>query len=776
MPDRRKPMSNDELAAAVGRMIEDAQSYRDEQLMPPRLTAMEYYNGEMKDTPAEDNRSSVVSKDVRAAIKKLKPSIYRTILGSDKVVEYQPVGEGDEESAEQATDYVNFIVIPECNARKAIKDAIHDALLLRNGILKWWFEEKTDIIVTRHSGLSDSEWTQLAAPDEVEVLEHSERQEQVQIPETGELATVTLHDAKIKRTEAEGKIKLGTVPMEEFLIDEGAASIEDAIIVGQQTRERRTDLIAAGYDKKVIMNLPDASDDDEQDVEELTRRDDIGDQNETDNLPKELREVDHYEVFVRIDHDQDGIAELRRIVFIGGKKGKNIFDNDEWDMAPYSDVRMEDRPHQWEGYSVYDDVEEIQRVKTVLTRETLDNIYWQNAQQPVYQEGTVENPESVTTPRFGEPIRIRQGVSARDAVAYNSVPFVGESSFAMLGYMDETITDRTGISEAASGLAPDALQNMTAKATGLIEQAGIGQVQDIVATIADGGLKRAFSGLLKLVIQHQDKPRTVRLRDEWVTFDPKSWDASMDATVNTGLGAGTRERDMAAMTFITQLQEKLLTTLGADNPFVKPDDLWNGISKMVEATGLRTPEMYFTKPDEQEIAARLEEQRNTPSPEEIKIQGQMQLEQAKLQQQMQLEQAKMASQANKEKAQMEADLVVKTKEAENQALINAQEIQFKRDELATRAAIEERKLQQQRELELLKLKVTEDSDGQFVPQREADIGELLNLVTSLSAAMQSERRVVRDENGDIIGVSIGGVEQAIIRDGNDDIIGIGTLN
>jgi len=33
-------------------------------------------------------------------------------------------------------------------------------------------------------------------------------------------------------------------------------------------------------------------------------------------------------------------------------------------------------------------------------------------------------------------------------------------------------TDRTGISDASSGMAPDALQNMTAKATALVEQAG----------------------------------------------------------------------------------------------------------------------------------------------------------------------------------------------------------------------------------------------------------------------------------------------------------------
>jgi hypothetical protein len=117
--------------------------------------------------------------------------------------------------------------------------------------------------------------------------------------------------------------------------------------------------------------------------------------------------------------------------------------------------------------------------------------------------------------------------------------------------------DRTGISDASSGMAPDALQNMTAKATALVEQAGIGQTELMVRTFAQG-LRRVFKGLLGLTIKHQDRPRAVRLRGKWVTFDPRNWNAGMDATVNTGLGAGTRERDMLMIQMIQQLQEKLL--------------------------------------------------------------------------------------------------------------------------------------------------------------------------------------------------------------------------
>lgn len=123
----------------------------------------------------------------------------------------------------------------------------------------------------------------------------------------------------------------------------------------------------------------------------------------------------------------------------------------------------------------------------------------------------------------------------------------------------------------------------------------------------------------------------VRLRGQWVTFDPRQWNAGMDATVNTGLGAGTRERDMMMIQMILQLQEKLLMTLGPDNPYVSPDNLYNGIAKSAEAAGLKSPDLYFTKPAPEEIQRRMQAAAAKPDPEMQKLQMQAQAEAAKAQ-------------------------------------------------------------------------------------------------------------------------------------------------
>ena len=669
----------------VSALVKQAEDYRDDR-SADRIKAMAYFDGDAKELqkyiPAEEGRSSVVSRDVRAAIRKIQPSISRTILGNDEIVEFQPIGDGDHEMAEQATDFVNYIALPECSGRQAIDDAINDALRLRNGIIKWWQETNVDVKTSLHTGLDEASFVHLVEPDDVEVLEHTQRVEAIDTPQGPMEAPV--HDVRIRRRVETSRPRLAAIPMETFLIHPDAISLEESPILGEKTVERRSDLVRMGYDKDQVWSAPSSnSSATGEDVERDARRRDVED---ADDAPqKALEEVDYYDLLVRVDRDGDGIAELRRMVFAGGLKPENLLEDVEWDEINYADIVCERRPHQWEGTSVTDDVAEIQKIKTVLLRQTLDNLYWQNNLQPVVQEGVINNPESVLTPEFGLPIWVAQGRDVREAVSYNVVPMVADKSFSMLEYLDGEMTDRTGISDASSGMAPDALQNMTAKASSMIEAAGIGQTEMMVRAIAES-LKPVFRGLLRLIIQHQDKPRTVRLRDEWVTFDPRTWNADMDAVVNVGLGAGTRERDMMAMQQVIGLQAQILTGMGPQvgMQFVSPENAYNAYAKMIESSGLRSVGLYLSKPDPQAIQQAM--QQGQPNPEEIKAQAAMRLEQARTHGKLQVEQfraqakaaadqansqlriaeisANIEKDAHKEQAQLDADLATRLQEIE----------------------------------------------------------------------------------------------------------------
>lgn len=233
---------------------------------------------------------------------------------------------------------------------------------------------------------------------------------------------------------------------------------------------------------------------------------------------------------------------------------------------------------------------------------------------------------------------------------------IADKSFSMLHYLDQELVDRTGIPDISSGLSPEILQNMTATATSLIEQSGVGQVELIVCTLAQG-LERLFRGLLRLIIQHQDKVRMVRLRDQWISFDPRHWNSDMDSKVNIGLGSGSREKDTMMISHLLGLQKEILATFGINNPFVSSTNLYNGIARLAESIGVQNVNEYFTRPDFSDHLTA------DPMNEHIqRLQFEQFLSYARLQADIELKRAKIQAEIILKIQQIEAEYLLKEKE------------------------------------------------------------------------------------------------------------------
>ncbi|WP_210160720.1 portal protein [Liberibacter crescens] len=601
-------MGDDDFASQVSKLLDDAKKQNTER-SSYRTKASAYYDGTMKaiDAVTKQGRSHAVSRDIRGVIAKILPSLRRVLIGSDKVVEYQPVGPEDEGEADQATDYVNEIVFPESHGYEAVEEALHDALLLRNGFLTWRYESRKKTETDLYTGLDQTAFVMLVSNDDVDVLEHSEQPQKM--PDGSE---EVLHDVRIRRTYVDSRVRIEAVPPEEFLISPEAVTIKEAVLVGRQTKLRRSDLIEMGYDRDVVDALP--------------LGDSVENKKTFDGMSysdRSLQEIDYYELYVRIDDDDDGIAELRRVVMAGGRSAGNILENEPWDEAPFASLICRRYPHRFEGESIYDDVFDIQEQKTVILRQSFDNLYLQNIPRTIVNPDVLENVDEFLEQDIDRPVFIKGGYLPSQAVDTHVVPMVADKSFPFMEYLDRELVIRTGISDASSGLDPEALQNMTATATALINQGGIGQTELMVATLAHG-LKAMFRGVLRLITQHQDKPRTVRLRKQWVKIDPRVWNTDMDVTVNTGLGSGTKERDMMVISHIQQLQQTLYSMFGPDNPFLTSENIWNALVKLVEAAGIRNVEQYFTHPDPAMIQQRLQAAAGQTDPETAKIQAKAQ--------------------------------------------------------------------------------------------------------------------------------------------------------
>ena len=676
---------DDKFASDVSNLVSSATLYRDS-LSSDRIRAMQYFNGEMTDIEPRKGWSQVVSMDVRATMKKLLPSLMRTMLGNEIVAEFSGQNEDDVEGAEQATDYINLVVFPESEGEKAVHDAMHDACLLRNGILFVGVEEKTVVTGSSHTGLDEVSISDLVNDDAVEVLESrqypdpEQQIDQTAMDQSGPQDPMhqpmppmppepsMLYDIKIKRTVHKSKVLLQSVPPEEYLIHPDAVdSQNDAPLVGREGRKSRSDLIAMGYDYDMVMALPAVSYNATSDGEKFSRRQDSWMQNTVDQ--KELEQVLYYDLYVRLDYDGDGIAELRHVCAAGDLTSKHILVNDYADFVRYFDVVIERRPHQWEGTSITDDLIEIQRVKTVCLRNMMDNTY-----QVIIPTKTINvdklkdgNADAFMDPEPGRPAWLTGVDKVSDAVQYDVTPYIGDKAMAAIEYWDRQISDRTGIDDTSAGMPDNALQNVTAKATAVMEQKGIAQTEMMVRTIANC-LKPVFGALLQLSIQNQDKARMIRLRGKDVRIDPRSWNATMDVRINTGLGAGSRERDMMVMGQIMQVQQTLEQLFGADSPILKPENIYNAVESMVHAAGIKSVGKYFTKPSPESIQAYKDAKAQQKSPEQQKVDAQIQLlgEQSKAN--TAKETAQMQADTITTNAKRDADLMIKEAEAKkNQA-------------------------------------------------------------------------------------------------------------
>jgi hypothetical protein len=112
----------------------------------------------------------------------------------------------------------------------------------------------------------------------------------------------------------------------------------------------------------------------------------------------------------------------------------------------------------------------------------------------------------------------------------------------------------------------------------------------------------------------------VRMRNEWVSIDPRFWDASMDANINIALGNGDTNEKLQALMMIMSKQEQILNQLGPQNPLVTPQQFSNTLRKVVELSGFKDTTSYF-----QQIPADYQPPappQPKPSPEEILAQVQ----------------------------------------------------------------------------------------------------------------------------------------------------------
>ena len=539
---------------------------------------MDYYYG-LPFGNEVDGRSQYVDSSVMDTIEWIKPSLMRVFASGEEMVRFNPVGPEDIETAEQATDYVNYIFARDNPGWEILYTWFTDALLQKNGIVKCWWDETEEWNREEYNNLEEMEFTVLLEDDDVEVLEHTAYEEN----------GGTYHDVVISRRAGKGRVKIENVTPDEFLISRESKSIEDASFVCQRVMKTVSQLREMGYDFDVD-ELGSGDDMIEYSAERLSRYaydDSSGFPGFSNSEPEEaLRRFWLHESFIRTDYDGDGIAELRKVCSIGDK----VLANEPIDRIPFVSITPIKIPHKFFGLSIADLVMDIQLIKSTLMRNLMDNMYSQNFGRYAVLEGQA-NLDDLLTQRPGGVVRVK----SPNAIMPLATPQLEQSSFEMLGYLDQLRESRSGVNKYSQGLNDNALtSHTTATAVNATMTAAQSRVELIARQFAETGVKELMKNIYELVLKNQDKERVIMLRNKWIPVKPDMWKEEYDCIVAVGIGNGNRDQQLMHLTTMLSFAGDAMR---GGLKIVNEKNMYNMGAALVKNMGFQNVDDFLTDPD-----------------------------------------------------------------------------------------------------------------------------------------------------------------------------------
>jgi hypothetical protein len=571
-------MDQEQIKGIIESEIDDSIGYIDTDTTDERSKALEYYLRNPYGNEVE-GRSQIVTGEVAEAIDGALPQLIRVFTTTEDIVLFEPQSAGDEAAAKQATEYCNWVFYRDNAGLLILHNWFKDALLQKVGVVKAYWDGKEDVTKETYKDLTDDELALLLSDESLEVV--SQKSDFVDL---SGMQTM-LHTVKIKKVKKSGKVVIENVPPEEFLISKSAKTIEDSPFTAHRRLIPRSELIAMGFDKDIIDNLP-SYDDLSFSQERIARFDNSEQPDQTSSLDPAMQTVEVYECYIRLDTNDDGIAELRRIVYAGSE----ILEDEECDLIPFHSICPIPIPHKFFGQSLADRTMDIQLIKSTVTRQMLDNIYLTNNARVGAVEGQV-NIDDLLNATPGGVIRLKNA----GALVPLQVPSVTAQAFPILEYMDSVQAKRTGVSDAQQGLNPDVLSNVTAAAVAAMTQASTGKLELIARIFAETGVKSLFKGILHLLGKYQDKERILRIEGKYVPFDPRTWSNEFDVSINVGLGSGNKDQQLAMLQMILAKQEQVLQGYGPANPLVTVGKYRNTLAKFIEAAGFKDATVFINE-------------------------------------------------------------------------------------------------------------------------------------------------------------------------------------
>lgn len=654
-----KKLTDTEIVALIDDNVSRAVGYHDSELSRERAKVMDYYAGD-KPKPVHDGNSKYVSMDVQSSVEAMKAALLETFSAGNKIVKFSPQNADDVQMANVCSEYTDYVAHRQNDLYSIMSSVIHDGLIARAGICKVFWSEQSETVSEYFESLTENELDVLIAPDNVELGETEE----------DALGLIT---GELRVTRDTSQVVIENVAPEEFLIENQAKSLDSVLFCAHRTKKTLSDLRRDGYNEELLSKIGDHGDVTfDSDPEILSRHDSINDDRGTNNsqgYQDQIRSVMCMEVYIELDVEGTGVAELYKVI----KAGNVLLDKEKVNRKPFITFVPLPTPHAFYGQNFGANLIPTQNARTVLTRSILDHAMITN--NPRYQvlKGGLTNPKELIDNRVGGLVN----VTRPDAISPMMQSQLNPFTFQLLNLLESDKEENTGVSKLSQGLDKNALSKQNSAT--MVEQLATmsQQRQKIIArNFSNQWLKPLYQEIYQLCLEFEDQEKVIDIGGEYVKIKPSDWADKRDVTIELALGYGEQQRE--AQKYMAMHQQF------ANDPnlakMYSPQNQYAVMAKVMELNGIKNVTEYLTNP-------------NDLPPEQPDPAQELQLEMMKKQLEMQERQTaigEMKAQMQAQNAQMKLEL--DRMKAENSFAIQSDTVDLKEAQLNHKKLIDSAEL------------------------------------------------------------------------------------
>ena len=570
---------NDSIRQAVGSFTSGSE------LQEQREAAINYYTQQAKGNLFPQGVSKVVTSDTMEIVDSYLAVISELMLSNGKIAKFNPSDPSQTVAAGLASELTNHCIFTKNNGWVQLNTWIKGALLFKNSIIRWKWEDYSSTKVEEYENITILELDAILAEGDAEVIEI--RVGEGIDPESGQ---ESYEYVSVRKEIDKSKVCLENIPPESFMINKGAVDIESANFIGIQTEMTLSELREMGFDVSDDIGEGTESSNFSFDYESSVRQsiNEIEQNFHEDFAGIANREVVVTESWIKVDRDGDGVAELKRFITVG----EEVLLEEYADSIPVACLNPIEIPHSFYGMSIADATKSATEIKTTITRGMIENVYLSNYGRTLADPNTVDF-RALQSP---EPHQIIPTNGSPMSSVHTLVPAqLAPSTFSLLEFMNTEKEMATGMTRAAQGVNEKLFDSgNSAGKIAMVEQAAQKRISYVARRFAETGFKDLCKGVYSLILDNSESI----LRDySYYNITPESLMELDNLTVDIDVGANSSANTQENMMMMAQQIMPMLYQSPESKGIINPKAPFAIARQLLESMGIDNWVDFLVDPD-----------------------------------------------------------------------------------------------------------------------------------------------------------------------------------